>query len=566
MARVVVVVVDIPLLPSLRVASWLLVAPSTLIVWWRSPLSSTPQSRQAAVLAAAVAALMVLPVPTCGGGLDADSEDDVGVDGHHVGGGFDGAHHDVKIRMLQLTSTSTAIVANLLNALAEILPPPPQSSALVYNPASGNGKLHTNFLAGAADLAHLQSLQVELVETEAPQDATRWAASLDADVASRWDYIAVGGGDGTLYEVVQGLFSHPRWKELAKIPLIPVPLGSGNGLALSLGISSPTMALVAMARGLVRPLDAASVWLSATKRRISFLSLQWAFHADVDIDSEKWRWMGDTRFSVYGALRCIAIRKYPGYVVYQESDEAVSPEFCHAAVRCPGCEAEANHSSVSCSVSGGRSSASDDGSYSSTNSLQAETETDSLSLSSSASASVSASASISDEMIVHGPPASAAVAALHFVFDETPESASLAGRDDEFAVAAGVDDFAVVSGEHVMFLATNVPTVAKGMVFSRHAHASDGAWDLTFMQHASRLGLLGMFSQIEDGSYADADNVTQVKSRVFALLPGLRSKSRPSHVVIDGEPVRYGPVIVQVHHALLRVRVPDWAAILSASE
>lgn len=48
----------------------------------------------------------------------------------------------------------------------------------------------------------------------------------------RWKGIAVVGGDGTFYEVLNGIFARPDWQDIFKqVPLGTIPGGSGNGLA-----------------------------------------------------------------------------------------------------------------------------------------------------------------------------------------------------------------------------------------------------------------------------------------------------------------------------------------------
>ncbi|MQL96688.1 hypothetical protein Taro_029368 [Colocasia esculenta] len=64
----------------------------------------------------------------------------------------------------------------------------------------------------------------------------------------------------------------------------------------------------------------------------SVLMLSWGFIADVDIESEKYRWMGSSRLDFYALLRVINLRKYhgrvyfvpaPGYESYGEPTEKI---------------------------------------------------------------------------------------------------------------------------------------------------------------------------------------------------------------------------------------------------
>ena len=48
----------------------------------------------------------------------------------------------------------------------------------------------------------------------------------------RWKGIVTLGGDGTFYEVLNGIFARPDWQDILKqVPLGIIPAGSGNGLS-----------------------------------------------------------------------------------------------------------------------------------------------------------------------------------------------------------------------------------------------------------------------------------------------------------------------------------------------
>lgn len=57
----------------------------------------------------------------------------------------------------------------------------------------------------------------------------------------------------------------------------------------------------------------------------SFLSVEWAFLADIDINSEFLRCLGGLRFEVYSLWRCIAMRQYPATISYSYEDKSLPP-------------------------------------------------------------------------------------------------------------------------------------------------------------------------------------------------------------------------------------------------
>ena len=97
-----------------------------------------------------------------------------------------------------------------------------RSYLAIVNPAAGGGK--SKKLLGPA-LARLRAggLEIEVASTAAPGDATR--ITREAYGRGVRNFIAVGG-DGTSYEVVNGLFPESIGKEPARLAFLP--LGTGN--------------------------------------------------------------------------------------------------------------------------------------------------------------------------------------------------------------------------------------------------------------------------------------------------------------------------------------------------
>jgi YegS/Rv2252/BmrU family lipid kinase len=125
----------------------------------------------------------------------------------------------------------------------------------IVNPAAGGGRCGRR-AAGALDNLRRQGLQVEVAETGGPGDGVRLAR--EAVLAGHRSLIAVGG-DGTLFEVVNGLMAamgDATAAERGARPCLGVlPLGSGNSFVRDFGDGSPESAVRALARGERRPCD-----------------------------------------------------------------------------------------------------------------------------------------------------------------------------------------------------------------------------------------------------------------------------------------------------------------------
>jgi YegS/Rv2252/BmrU family lipid kinase len=104
----------------------------------------------------------------------------------------------------------------------------------IFNPCSGRNRLRP-WLAGAIrDFIAAHALDATFAVTEGRGHATELAR---AAVAAGCTVVAAVGGDGTMNEVAQGVVDTPA-------ALALVPCGSGNGLALHLGLPrSPLEAL-----------------------------------------------------------------------------------------------------------------------------------------------------------------------------------------------------------------------------------------------------------------------------------------------------------------------------------
>jgi len=101
---------------------------------------------------------------------------------------------------------------------------------LLYNPFSGNGLGNIN-AAKLSTLLKAQNLKVTTQVSEKPGHFTDLSRNMDfAD----YDCVVVCGGDGTINEFLQGIFERDL-----DIPIALCPGGTGNSLALSLGIITP---------------------------------------------------------------------------------------------------------------------------------------------------------------------------------------------------------------------------------------------------------------------------------------------------------------------------------------
>ncbi|PON70961.1 Diacylglycerol kinase, catalytic domain containing protein [Parasponia andersonii] len=193
----------------------------------------------------------------------------------------------------------------------------PKRLLVFVNPFGGNKSASKIFLDQVRPLLEDAEVQFTLQETEYQLHAKEVAKTLDLP---KYDGIACVSGDGILVEVVNGLLEREDWDTAIKIPLGVVPAGTGNGMAKSLldSVGLPctaSNAVLAIIRGHKRSLDVATLLQGQTKF-FSVLMLAWGLVADIDIESEKYRWMGSARLDFYALQRIFSLRQYNGRISF----------------------------------------------------------------------------------------------------------------------------------------------------------------------------------------------------------------------------------------------------------
>ena len=96
----------------------------------------------------------------------------------------------------------------------------------VYNPKAGKERIRSNLL-DIIDIFAKADYEITVYPTQEAGDATKAVQNRE----NVYDIIVCSGGDGTLDEVVSGV-----WKSKKRIPIGYVPAGSTNDFAMSLGI------------------------------------------------------------------------------------------------------------------------------------------------------------------------------------------------------------------------------------------------------------------------------------------------------------------------------------------
>lgn len=162
----------------------------------------------------------------------------------------------------------------------------------IFNPQAGHGR------AGRLRSDIHRSLErfgldAEIRETTGPGHATEIVAA--ADLAS-WDGVLACGGDGTLFEVLNGCFANPAGPT---IPIGVVPIGTGNAFSRDLDLATGELdrALERVAGGRTRRVDVGHC--RAGDREFHFLNiLGLGFVSDVTCTAARLKTLGNISYTL----------------------------------------------------------------------------------------------------------------------------------------------------------------------------------------------------------------------------------------------------------------------------
>ena len=151
--------------------------------------------------------------------------------------------------------------------------------------------------------------ELDVQKTEYQGHGVEIAQNLDIEA---YDVVACCSGDGIPHEVWNGLGKRSdAARALVKIAIAQLPCGSGNAASLNFnGTDNPSLAALAVVKGLRTPLDLASV-SQGDRRVLSFLSQSVGIVAETDLGTEHMRWMGSARFDLGFLVRLIGKTVYP---------------------------------------------------------------------------------------------------------------------------------------------------------------------------------------------------------------------------------------------------------------
>ena len=236
--------------------------------------------------------------------------------------------HELALQFLDAAVCQAwAIAVNRISWSSTPLPAPRRRQFLVFvNPVSGPGYAMSVWKSTVQPMLMQAGVDVKLVVTQYANHARKLMQAevpgADADELGRplaeFDCVMVVAGDGLVFEVINGIAGRSDGAAvLAALPIAAVPGGTSNGLAKSVLFEcgdecSATNAVFLAVRGAAAPLDVSRVVAAGGQAYHAFLLLGWGLIADVDLQSEGLRWMGEARLYVAALYFAARKRRYRG--------------------------------------------------------------------------------------------------------------------------------------------------------------------------------------------------------------------------------------------------------------
>jgi sphingosine kinase len=138
---------------------------------------------------------------------------------------------------------------------------------------------------------------------------------------SKYRSLVTISGDGLFHELLNGIMDRDDWKEAVKIPIGTISGGSANAMGKNFDTNNIILAVLNIINQQTRLMDVFSV-IQNKSILYSHLTVSWTAIADIDIESEALRILGELRMTLMAIIRLTNVRMYKGVVYMLPVEEA----------------------------------------------------------------------------------------------------------------------------------------------------------------------------------------------------------------------------------------------------
>ncbi|NOY22037.1 MAG: diacylglycerol kinase family lipid kinase [Acidobacteria bacterium] len=175
---------------------------------------------------------------------------------------------------------------------------------LIYNPFAAHGQAK-KILPEVEQAFQERGISFDLALTDYPEHGSLLAAEADF---RKYDGIVAAGGDGTLFEVINGCY---RNKKKLRVPIGVLPIGTGNAFARDLKLEASRWldAVDIIAEGKRRKVDVGRFQTHGqTYYFLNILGL--GFVADVTMTAKKLKMLGNMSYTLGVLYRTIRLKSF----------------------------------------------------------------------------------------------------------------------------------------------------------------------------------------------------------------------------------------------------------------
>jgi len=172
---------------------------------------------------------------------------------------------------------------------------------IIFNPNSGPSSSQKTLDLIVPTLKR-NNFDLNIITTQYPGHEKVIANTVDLyDVSG----ICIIGGDGTINQVVNGMFLR---EDNIKLPLGIIPAGTGNSFMHDIGVLDPEEAVKNIINEKIKFIDIAKIKMKK-ETVFSINIIGWGLVTDINISAEKFRWLGSQRYNLTTLLHVLTNKK-----------------------------------------------------------------------------------------------------------------------------------------------------------------------------------------------------------------------------------------------------------------
>ena len=176
---------------------------------------------------------------------------------------------------------------------------------IIFNPKAAHGRSVRRLAAIKAKFAGL-GINATFISTRHAGHGRELVASAQL---SDFDGLVAAGGDGTVFEVLNGLYQHPK---PARIPMGLLPIGTGNAFARELELEEDVLnhAMELLHRGRTRQVDVGFV--KSADLSFHFINIvSMGFAVDAGLTAQKMKFLGKAAYTLATLWQTLKLKSYP---------------------------------------------------------------------------------------------------------------------------------------------------------------------------------------------------------------------------------------------------------------